>query len=426
MLGNVLIIESAPRLAEPLAAQLRLAKLSVQVAASAHSARQHMGKSAPDAIIMNTDLADGCGFELSSYFAGLRKLAHMPIFLYAKAPASPDHAQALASGAIALMSLPLDIELLKFRLPALIRGRRVMAELDLHLPSETAFNLAEDMSAFHPKEASPAFTSVGLDHHTTKLLTGQLGLIQKSGAECAIVGSLDALADYIAKNGYANAPPAILLCKNLNEPLFKEALLLGAKDAIDLDRSLASLPSAIRYHTALYASQKRKKEEVQNRILDAHVDIMSGAYSRSYAERYLARMGANPNLQGRFGLILIDLDRFKAVNDTFGHNSGDAMIRETVAAIKNTLRADSLLFRWGGDEFLITCLDIDGAGLAALGLRLIEAVSDIALPDGSKLSASFGAASARSKEWSALDLLAEADRSLYQIKALRGPQGSAA
>ena len=201
--------------------------------------------------------------------------------------------------------------------------------------------------------------------------------------------------------------------------LFKEAIILGAKDAIDTRHSREQLPFAIRYHAEHFNSQKQKRSEIQDRLLDAHVDSLSGAYTRAYAERYLAKLSNQETGTQDFGLILLDLNRFKSINDQWGHNYGDQVIRETVAKLKSTLRLDTLLFRWGGDEFLITCPNVDMLELTSLGMRIANAITEITLPDGNPLTTSFGAATAKQSPWTPSSLIDEADQALYQIKGTR-------
>lgn len=118
-------------------------------------------------------------------------------------------------------------------------------------------------------------------------------------------------------------------------------------------------------------------------------------------------------------VILVDLDHFKTINDTHGHGAGDEVLREVAAEINAQLRESDLIFRYGGEEFLILLPDQTLAAVGEVCERLRRALADrrFHLPDGSDIpvTASFGAA--------ALDYdapfeaaLERADRALYQAK----------
>lgn len=119
-------------------------------------------------------------------------------------------------------------------------------------------------------------------------------------------------------------------------------------------------------------------------------------------------------------LLMLDLDRFKAVNDSFGHPVGDALLQAAAARIVRAVRAGDLVGRLGGDEFaLLLASPIDARAARRLGARLIEQVSRPYLLEGriAHIGASVGAALAGPVGQSAEALLASADLALYAAKA---------
>ncbi len=122
------------------------------------------------------------------------------------------------------------------------------------------------------------------------------------------------------------------------------------------------------------------------------------------------------------GVILIDVDDFKAINDTMGHALGDLALRAVSQAFEATVRGSDFVARYGGDEFAIVAPETDEHELAALGERLVAAVAGIRLRDMDgrhvPLSVSVGIASlaASTESITPEDALAAADRSLYEAK----------
>ncbi len=156
----------------------------------------------------------------------------------------------------------------------------------------------------------------------------------------------------------------------------------------------------------------------------ARTDPQTGLYNLRAFEELLERELSRSQRTGRaFTLAYMDLDRFKAVNDRFGHATGDLVLREVGTKLATTLRGIDATARLGGDEFAILLSETDEAqaGLAlariqkavALTLRSIRAASEIGV------SASIGAVVYSSGTATADDLLGEADALMYRAKQER-------
>jgi len=107
---------------------------------------------------------------------------------------------------------------------------------------------------------------------------------------------------------------------------------------------------------------------IQNRSI--HTDYLTGIGNRKKLDAYLKEKIASCVYGHSFSAILVDIDNFKAINDTFGHTVGDNALDETVKLLKSCLRKSDFIARFGGDEFFIV-LDIDNAtDLNAMVLRI--------------------------------------------------------
>jgi diguanylate cyclase (GGDEF)-like protein len=114
--------------------------------------------------------------------------------------------------------------------------------------------------------------------------------------------------------------------------------------------------------------------------------------------------------------VLIDIDRFKLVNDTFGHQVGDQVLRELSALFKRTLRTYDTVVRWGGEEFLLILPGVSLEDAQRLADRIRRAVEAIEFPGAGRITLSAGAAGL-GLDYSFEEMLATADRRLYQAKS---------
>ena len=121
-----------------------------------------------------------------------------------------------------------------------------------------------------------------------------------------------------------------------------------------------------------------------------------------------------------FSVIIFDIDHFKAINDNYGHDIGDKMLCEIVARVKDGIRAQDILCRWGGEEFFLVLPQTTRKGLKIIGERLRTLVCEkpyIIHENDIKGSCSFGCAEYKGAE-DIDQLLKRADQSLYKAKAM--------
>ena len=114
-------------------------------------------------------------------------------------------------------------------------------------------------------------------------------------------------------------------------------------------------------------------------------------------------------------LIMFDLDNFKEVNDTYGHDAGDTVLKEVARIVRGLVRSPDLLGRWGGEEFLIVAPQTDSAQARGLAERLQQAIAAHPFERVGSITASFGVAEYRPPE-SADTWLKRADEALYSAK----------
>lgn len=147
----------------------------------------------------------------------------------------------------------------------------------------------------------------------------------------------------------------------------------GADEIGRLARALNRMMGAVNADRRELEAAVRERTEQLERI--AYVDSLSGVLNRrgfieafAQEERRMTRDGP------RLGLLILDIDNFKTINDTHGHMAGDRVIAEVAKRLIDVTREQDLCARWGGDEFVIILKTCDKAALAAIGTKILDAV----------------------------------------------------
>lgn len=164
------------------------------------------------------------------------------------------------------------------------------------------------------------------------------------------------------------------------------------------------------------------RRELEHRLehLASH-DPLTGLANRTrlleHLEATRARLGLDP---ARLTVLFIDLDRFKAVNDLYGHEVGDRMLVNVARRLGHAVRPSDFIARFGGDEFVVVCDDLDPDAASAVAARLETILGDPVKLDGVTLQvfASVGAVSGTASA-NGEALLAEADAAMYVAKSRR-------
>ena len=141
-------------------------------------------------------------------------------------------------------------------------------------------------------------------------------------------------------------------------------------------------------------------------------DGLTGVANRRRLERDLT-LGANADL-GPTSVIMIDVDHFKAVNDSYGHQAGDAVLRQVGAMLAAQVREQDVVYRYGGEEFCVLLIGATTEDARAIGDRVVHATRAITLPDGAHVTVSVGVAAGDPR--AVVETLDSADRALFEAK----------
>lgn len=156
-----------------------------------------------------------------------------------------------------------------------------------------------------------------------------------------------------------------------------------------------------------------QKDTIKLRI-SADRDGLTGLYNRAAGERLLHKI-LNRKKKQSFGVLFLDLDHFKVINDTFGHLIGDQALQAMIQSCLPQLRKDDVFVRWGGEEFVVIVRGADQINLMALAERLRAEVAKIKIKGNISITASLGV-TVSSLDDTVESLISRADQALYQAK----------
>ncbi|MFZ5890185.1 MAG: GGDEF domain-containing response regulator [Myxococcota bacterium] len=214
--------------------------------------------------------------------------------------------------------------------------------------------------------------------------------------------------------------PTILLGHNADERAVAAGLLAGADDFVnDLDR-LHELRARVHVqlrNKRLFDTLQRVRNERDTLRRDVQIDALTGLLNRRALESGVAERCA---ARERFGVLFMDLDHFKSINDRFGHEVGDRVLIAVGHVLKSGLRPGDVVARYGGEEFvaLIAGAGPESARLVAERLRLnVEEMPPVNRgPTSVTISVGAGVYDPHRAEEAPVDLLRRADVALYEAK----------
>ena len=362
------------------------------------------------------------GFEVCERLKANPKTAHIPVVMVTALDQPSDRVRGLKAGADDFLTKPVnDLQLIS-RVKSLLRLKTLSDELRIR--AETAHTMG--MRRPHAGRRGPRRRDrpgpagrrprqfAGAHHQALKPVADVLAL---SDPQAALFEAAESAFDLVIVNANFDDYDPLRLCsqlRSLERTRFMPILIIteqGADDmvvrALDLGvndyiirpvdpnelvaRSLTQIRRK-RYNDRLRASVKQTIEL-------AVTDPLTGLYNRRYLDNHLKLLFNRSMARGRpLSVLITDIDRFKHVNDTYGHDGGDEVLREFAHRVRSTVRGADLACRYGGEEFVVVMPDTSPEIAAAVAERLRAAIEDRPFSaeiagEALNVTASFGIAS---------------------------------
>jgi two-component system cell cycle response regulator len=436
MPGRILIVDEVPTNRIVLKVKLAVASYDVVQADTLAAAAASIAVRTPALVILSDRLG---GSDAALHF--LRKLrgdpATSPVAVMVLGQEiAPDRRLALLSaGADDVLQFPLDEGVLLARVRSLVRQRSERSPD----PALGSFGLAESAATWEMPGliwvvAAHASEAVALKMSLGGRLGGQVVAISRAAALDALrsgptpdlfviaadppdLADFRLLAELRARPETAAAALVVLGGAHSVEAQIM-ALDLGAADVLPGDVTLEELSLRLRLRLRWKRECDRRRADVENGLRLAVIDPLTGLANRRAAfSRLVSMCGDDP--ASSYALMILDIDRFKSINDRFGHSAGDRVLVEVARRLTEGLRDQDLVARIGGEEFLVA---LPRTGIVPARLtaeRLRRAVEAAPMRLGSEtafvtLSIGLSIASAAEAVEDAID---RADRALYAAKA---------
>jgi two-component system cell cycle response regulator len=215
--------------------------------------------------------------------------------------------------------------------------------------------------------------------------------------------------------------PIILLAGEGEDDRIVRGLELGINDYLIRPADRQELTARLRTQVRRKRYNDHLRLSVTQTIEMAVTDPLTGLHNRRYLDSHLQTLFDRAVARRRpLSLMITDIDRFKAVNDTYGHDGGDEVLREFARRLRKNVRGIDLACRYGGEEFIVVMPDTDGEIAQKVAERVRAEIADIPFDINGKKAAvtvSVGVSSLKRGVDSVQDLLKRADVALYEAKS---------
>jgi len=445
MTARVLVVDDVPANVKLLEARLSAEYFDVITAMSGEEALAICERAECDLVLLDVMMPDMDGFEVCRRLKTNPATHHIPVVMVTALDQPSDRVRGLDVGADDFLTKPIPDPALVARVRSLARLKMVTDELRMRAvttrdigisaPEREAVAdtgrggrvlLVDDRPASYERimqalaeehnvevEANPSEALFRAADGNYDLLIVSLSLENFDGLRlCSQIRSIDRTRNV----------PILAVTEPENDARMVRGLEIGVNDylmrPIDKNELLARARSQIRKRRYT----ERLRDNVQMSIEMAITDALTGLFNRRYMESRLATLMEQAASRGKpLTALVLDIDYFKSINDTHGHDAGDDVLREFALRIKRSIRGIDLACRYGGEEFVVIMPETDMAvgTMVAERLRRRIAADPFGIQQGTRtvpVTISIGVAAMRGKGDSVAGILKRADQALYKAK----------
>lgn len=444
MTAQILVVDDVPANVKLLEAKLISDYYKVITAVDGFDAIEKTKKFKPDLILLDVMMPGMDGFETCRKLKNDPDVAHIPVVMVTALSEKSDRLKGLESGADDFITKPINEAALFARVKSLIRIKTLLDELRLRnttgvqmgIDSEHDNNFIADVKGSKillidddSVQSKQVIAKLDEEYKTTLVDNPELALdIAKSDDfDVVIVSTLLSdmdglrLASHLKSEEETRHMPIVVFVDEDERHVMLKALEMGINDYLTAPVDKNEMMVRIRTQLRRKFYQDELKAQYQKSVSMALTDGLTGLYNRHYLNTHLGNMIKQASKASKkLALMIMDMDHFKNVNDTYGHDAGDMVLKQLATIITRAARATDLPARFGGEEFVVLMPETDATSALGVANRMRELVErTLFAVDNNRntihLTVSIGLANIEEND-SPEKLLKRADEALYIAK----------
>ncbi len=447
MPGRILVVDDVATNRLILKAKLSTAYYEVMEADSGLKALEMARAELPDIVLLDVMMPGLDGFEVCQRLKSDPETSHIPIVMVTAMGTSEERIQGLNAGADDFLTKPINDLALFARVRNLMRVKMMFDELRMRDSTSRDMGLSDFLDSLDNEEAeqetvmlSPCTCSEGLKWRQSILDTLDVQVIGTgSEREALNLSSLELPDAYVVSQELMEDGDGLRLVSMLrSKPETRQAAILfvvtdgkvetaargldlGASDYIMAPFDHNELVVRLRSQLRRKKYSDRLRTNMRDGLKMAVIDPLTGLYNRRYATQHMTKIVDRAvESKGEFSVMMMDLDKFKLVNDTYGHDAGDLVLKEFTRRLQENVRGVDLVARMGGEEFLVVMPDAGKFVAEKAAERLRDSVERepfiLATGEELRVTVSVGVAIGSADNADPADLIKQSDLALYSAK----------
>ncbi len=440
MSARVLVVDDIEVNRRLLEAKLAVEYYDVLMADSGAVALDLAKSKLPDIILLDVMMPEMDGFEVCRRLKSDPAVMHIPVVMVTALSEQKDKVAGLDAGADDFLSKPVDDWALRTRIKSLLRLKMASDELLRRRKTAAELGVVDDdwrLANFSGArilviDGSPSVAKVrdtlaaqGYSVEVAGKAADGLRKAEEVAFDLVLV-RLD-LADgdplrvcaHLRTTESTRSIPILLIAEPQDRERMEKAIEIGISDYFTTPVDPSELIARVRTQVRRSRYNDKLRADYEHGLVAALKDGLTGVYNRRYLDTHLGSLLSSPAAAGRpTSVVMLDIDHFKQINDSYGHAAGDDVLRQLVPRVTDAVRDFDTVARYGGEEFVVV---LTGVGIETgrkVAERLRERIAAEPFQSGGAAitaTVSAGIAEGRHGE-DATDLLMRADAALYRAK----------